>query len=161
MIVVSNTSPLTNLAAIGQFGLLQSLFVELHIAEGVWAELNADGHPHPGSREVDSASWIYRHTVADRPLINALGRDLDSGEAETLALAVELQASVVLIDEREGRHSALRLGLQPLGVLGILLRSKEKGHLDEIRPSLDALRHQAGFYVSDHLYQSVLATAQE
>jgi len=161
MIVVSNTSPLTNLAAIGQFSLLHSLFGEVQIADGVWKELNAGGHPHPGSREVESAGWIHRHTVVDRPLIQALRRDLDAGEAETLALAVKLKADLVLIDEREGRHSALRLGLQPLGVPGVLHRRKEKGHLREIRPSLDALRHQAGFYVSDRLCQSVLEIAGE
>lgn len=51
MKVVSNTSPITNLAAIGQFQLLEALFGEIHIAEGVWEELNAGGS-HPGSREV-------------------------------------------------------------------------------------------------------------
>ncbi len=45
MIVVSNTSPLTNLAAIGQFDLLRYLYTELHIASGVWDELNAGGKP--------------------------------------------------------------------------------------------------------------------
>ena len=161
MLIVSNTSPLTNLAAIGHFDLLRSLFDELHIADGVWRELNAGGQPHPGSREVDSASWIHRHPVGDRPLVRALRRDLDAGEAETLALAIELEASLVLIDEREGRHAAVRLGLQPLGVLGILLRSKEKGHLSTIRPQLDALREEAGFYVSDRLHRNVLTVAGE
>ena len=52
MIVVSNTSPLTNLAAIGQFHLLHLLYEKIHIAEGVWAELNAYQRPWPGSAEV-------------------------------------------------------------------------------------------------------------
>jgi len=43
MIVVSDTSPLTNLAAIGQFGPLKRLYGQLTIAEGVWQELNAGG----------------------------------------------------------------------------------------------------------------------
>lgn len=161
MRVVSNTSPLTNLAAIGQFDLLRTLFGEIHIADGVWYELNAGGRAHPGSREVDASAWIQRHAVGNSPLVRTLRRDLDAGEAETLALAVELEASLVLIDEREGRHAALRLELQPLGVLGILLRGKEKGHLSEIRPLLSALREEAGFYVSDRLVQSVLAAASE
>ena len=161
MPVVSNTSPLTNLAAIGHIHLLHLLFGEIHIAEGVWNELNAGGHPHPGSREVASVSWIHRQAIPDQPLIRALRRDLDSGEAETLALAIELGANLVLIDEREGRHAAVRLGLQPLGGLGVLLRSKAKGHLVEIHPLLDDLRQKAGFYVSDRLYREVLATAGE
>ena len=56
MIVVGNTFPLTNLAAIGQFTLLSELFGELHIAEGVWSELNAKGHQWPGGSEVAAAS---------------------------------------------------------------------------------------------------------
>ena len=52
MIVVSNTSPLTNLAAIGQFDLLHRLYGNVHLAQGVWDELNASGKPWPGSNEV-------------------------------------------------------------------------------------------------------------
>ena len=61
MIVVSNTSPLTNLAAIGQFGLLPRLYPELHIAHGVWEELNAKGRRWPGSEQVAKADWIEQH----------------------------------------------------------------------------------------------------
>jgi predicted nucleic acid-binding protein len=43
MIVVSNTSPITNLAAIGQFNLLQALFDEIYVAESVVAELSSQG----------------------------------------------------------------------------------------------------------------------
>lgn len=161
MLVVSNTSPLTNLAAIDRFQLLRDLFGEIHIAEGVWQELNAGSRPQMGSREVDAADWVHRHTAANRPFIDALRRDLDLGEAETVALALELKADLVLMDEREGRHAAARLGLEPLGVLGILLRAKKKGFLNEIRPEVDALRQRAGFYVGDRLYRQVLVSAEE
>ncbi len=58
MIVVSNTSPLTNLASIGQVDLLRRLYEQVTIAEGVWSELNANGKRWPGSLEVESAEWI-------------------------------------------------------------------------------------------------------
>jgi hypothetical protein len=92
MIVVSNTSPLTNLAAIGHFELLRELFGQIHIAEGVWRELNHGGQRHPGSHEVENASWIDRHEVENRMLVTILRRDLDCGEAETLVLAIEMKA---------------------------------------------------------------------
>ena len=161
MLVVSNTSPLTNLAAIDRFGLLESLFGEVHIAEGVWRELNAGNRPHPGSKEVASSSWVHRHSVENRPLVATLRRDLDPGEAETLALALALNADLVLLDEKEARRAAVRVGLRRLGVLGILLEAKRRRLLDEVRPSLDALRQIAGFYVSDALYREVLKTAGE
>jgi uncharacterized protein len=131
MIVVCNTSPLTNLAVLGHFDLLRRLFGEIRIADGVWAELNAGGQRHPGSREVeDAASWIRRHTVGDRAMVTALRNDLDLGEAETLVLGLELGAGVVLVDEKEARHTATRLGLRPLGVLGILLQAKQRNEME-------------------------------
>ena len=161
MIVVSNTSPLTNLAAIGQFDLLHQLFQELHIAEGVWQELNAGGHAWPGSREVANASWIHRHEPGDQALMIALEENLDRGEAETIALALELSSDAVLIDELEGRHSAQRQGLKVLGTLGILLDAKARGLLFAVRPHLEALRDRVGFYLSPPLYEHVLRLANE
>lgn len=161
MIVVSNTSPLTNLAAIGQFGLLHRLYGQLHIAHAVWAELNAEGKRWPGCDEVAKADWIGRHAVENQALVTALRRDLDRGEAETIALALEFGADLVLLDEKEGRHAAQRLGLRVLGVVGILLEAKANGAIDKMSPHLDALRQTAGFYLSSSLYQYALALAGE
>ena len=161
MIVVCNTSPLTSLAAIGLFDLLRELFGQIHIAQGVWFELNHGGRRHPGSREVENAPWVGRHEVQNQTLVMILRRDLDLGEAETLALATELKADLVLIDEQEGRHAATRLGVRSLGVLGVLLQAKRLGKIQEIRPHLDALREQAGFFLGDRLYRDVLEQAGE
>lgn len=161
MIVVSNTSPLTSLAAIGQFELLRKLYGEIRIAEGVWGELNKGGRRHPGSHEVESASWIRRQEASDQNLVVVLRRDLDRGEAETLALAIELKANLVLLDEQEARRAASRLGLRSIGVLGILLQAKRLGAIEEIRSLLNALRLQAGFFLGDRLYQEVLELAGE
>jgi len=161
MTVVSNTSPLTNLAAIGQFDLLHRLYGEIVIPEGVWVELNAFGKRWPGSDEVEAASWIKRHPVRDQVLVAALRRDLQRGEAECIALATELSASLILLDEKEGRHTAQQLGLRVLGVVGILLAAKSKDMIDCIRPAVDALRQQAGFYLSDALYLETLKQSGE
>ena len=161
MLVVSDTSPLTNLSAIGRFDLLRGLFGEIRIAEGVWQELNAGGRRHPGSREVEAASWIRRCAVQNEAMVAALRLDLDLGESETLVLALELGADLVLVDEKEGRHRASRLGLRPMGTLGVLLRAKQKGQVKEIRSLLQALREQAGFYLHDDLFREVLAMAGE
>ena len=161
MIVVSNTSPLTNLAAIGQFDLLQRLHGQVHIAESVWEELNAGGRRWPGRDEVAAANWIERRPVQNRWLVTALQRDLDRGEAETIALALELGADMALLDEREGRRVAQRLGLRVVGVVGILLEAKSDGAIAAVRPHLDGLRHSAGFYLDDALYSHVLLLAGE
>jgi uncharacterized protein len=161
MIVVSNTSPLTNLVAIGQFDLLRQLYGEVQIAAGVLGELQARGRHWPGYDETMRASWVKQHTTHNHDIIAVLLRDLDQGEAETLALAVELGAELVLMDERDGRRFAQRLNLRPVGVVGILLEAKKGGLLNIIRPCLDALRHDAGFYITDSLYKLVLDLAGE
>ncbi|MCK4488453.1 MAG: DUF3368 domain-containing protein [Desulfobacterales bacterium] len=161
MIVVSNTSPLTNLAAIGQFDLLRRLYAGINIADGVWDELNAMEKRWPGSDEVAAAGWIKRHTVQNQLLVNALRRDIDRGEAESIALALELGANLVLLDEKEGRHAAQRLGLKMVGVIGVLLDAKKNDFVDSVRPHLDALRQIAGFYLNESLYQHVLELAGE
>lgn len=161
MRVVSNTSPLTNLAAIGQFDLLLRLYKEIHIPAAVWEELMADGGMWPGYTEVATANWIHRHNVKNRLSILALRRDVDLGEAEAIVLSIELDADLILLDEKEGRHAAQRLNLKPLGVIGILLEAKEKGFIPLVRPQLDALRETASFWISDPLYSHALELAQE
>ena len=91
----------------------------------------------------------------------ALCQDLDLGEAESITLALELKADLILMDERDGRHRAIQLGLKPVGVVGVLLTAKARGHVTKVRPMLDALRQQAGFYLGDSLYKEVLRLAQE
>lgn len=161
MIVVSNTSPITNLAAIGLFHLLHNLYGQVFIADGVWAELNAYNQAWPGSQDVATAEWVDKLAPQNQQIVTALRRDLDRGEAETIALALELGADLVLLDERDGRYMAQRFGLQVVGVLGILLEAKSKGAVQSIRPYLDALRQQAGFYIQEKLYQQALAWAEE
>jgi hypothetical protein len=108
-----------------------------------------------------AADWIETHTVRNRSLINVLQRDLDAGESESIALALELGADMVLMDEKEGRHAAQRLGLNVVGVIGVLLEAKFRSFIEHVRPHLDGLRQTAGFYLTGSLYQSVLVLASE
>lgn len=161
MIVVSNTSPLTNLAAIGRFGLLESLFARLHIPQAVYDEIVVRGAGRAGASEVSSAGWITTHAVTDRALVGALELELDSGEAEAIALALEIVSDVVLIDERLGRRVASRMGLRPLGLVGVLLDAKQNSLIDLVAPLLDDLRAVAGFRISPTLYADALRLAGE
>ena len=161
MIVISNTSPLTNLAAIGQFDLLRILFEEIWIPEAVWDELNAFGKRWPGSSEVESSVWVLRLPVTNQSLLTALTRDLDRGEAESIVLALEKKADLILLDEKEGRHAAQRQGLYVLGTVGVLIEAARKSYIHQLRPQLEALRQTAGFYLSDELFQTALEQVGE
>lgn len=152
---------LQHLAAIGQFDLLRQLYGRLHIAQSVWSELTAQGKAWPGRKEVATASWIEQHDVENQALVLALRRDLDRGEAETIALALEMDANLVLMDEREGRHAAERMGLKVVGVVGVLVEAKTHGMIHTVKPHLDALRGTAGFYLTESLYRHVLDSTGE
>lgn len=161
MKVVSNASPLVNLARIGQLSLLHHLFGEVLVPEAVWEEVVVRGRNQPGAEEIGAATWIERASVANRQLVHALRQDLDSGEAEAIALAVEIDADLLLMDERLGRKTAAHFGLRYVGLVGILSEAKQRGLVRELRHLLDQLRNMAGFWLSSALYQQVLCDAGE
>ncbi|BAZ03855.1 DUF3368 domain-containing protein [Calothrix sp. NIES-3974] len=99
--------------------------------------------------------------VRDRTLVKASSNELDIGEAEAIALAVEIQADQVLIDERRGRLIASRLNLPYTGILGVLVEAKSQGLILEVKPLLDALINEAGFWITESLYNNVLKLVYE
>ena len=161
LIVVSNTSPLTNVAAIGQLDLLHLILGHIMVPQAVYSELTFGGVSWPGAAEVASAGWIRIRPVETSHLINALRLELDHGEAEAIALALHLKADLVLIDEQAGREAARYLGLNVMGVVGLLVRAKQLGHIENVVQHLDALRQQAGFYLSESIYRHALSLAGE
>lgn len=155
MSVVCNASPLINLAQIGLLTLLRDLYHTLVIPDAVWHEVVVAGAGQPGAREVQAADWITVQPVTNRPLVQALQQELDAGEAEAIALALELTAELLIMDERLGRETAQHLGVPCIGVIGVLLEARHSGKIHALTPYLDALRHQAGFWISEPLYQRV------
>ena len=161
MTVVSNTSPIINLAAIEQLTLLHQLYGRLMIPPAVYQEIAVMGPYAAGAQEVRQQAWISCATVTDRALVSALSIELDPGEAEAIAAAVELRAELLLIDEQRGRMIAQRLGLRVVGLLGILIEAKHRGLIETVKPLLDALITRAGFWVKKDLYTRVLQAAGE
>ncbi len=162
MTVVSNTSPITNLAAIRQLDLLQQLYTQIVIPEAVYNELTGVETPVPGTREVQDLDWIQVRPVVNPSFVIALQQEpLDLGEAEAIALARELNADRLLIDERKGRAVASRLGIKLTGVLGILIVAKRRELIPKIKPLIDELIDISRFRVSDELYARVLQDVGE
>ena len=163
MPVVSNTSPLLNLAIIDHLSLLQDQFGQIWIPQAVLEELRVDENL-PGSsklRDALKSGWIQLRSVTEVPLLQMLRRDLDRGEAETIALALQLTAEWVLIDEREGRKVAKSLGLRVTGILGILLRAKQEGKLISLKKTMDELAYKAGFLIGAELKSRLLKECNE
>lgn len=161
MIVVSNSSPLVALSAIGQAELLADLYGRVVVPDAVWNEVVEQGAGKPGAALLASANWLHRQHVNDTTLVLALQEQLGRGEAEAIALGLELSADLVLMDERLGRRTAQRLGLRVVGVMGILVEGKRRGRVPAIRPLLERLRDVAGFRVGPALVARVLADEGE
>jgi predicted nucleic acid-binding protein len=156
MKVVSNASALINLARIGKLDLLHELYGRLTIPEAVWQEVVIKGAGQPGSDEVKVAAWIKKHVITNSQLVHVLQQELDAGEAESIALALEIKAELLLMDERLGRETAYHLDLRCIGLIGILIEARRKGLISAVKPHLDALRDMAGFRIRDELYLRVL-----
>ncbi|NER48099.1 MAG: DUF3368 domain-containing protein [Symploca sp. SIO1B1] len=160
MIVVSNTSPISNLAAIGQLELLEQLYGNVIIPPTVYQELINSGDTDPGTLAVKTLDWIKIQPITESTLVETLQTNLDPGEAEAIALAVELNAQRLIIDERKGRNAAIEMGLRVTGLLGILLAAKQQGYIPLVEPILDNLIDH-GFWVHEKLYLEVLHLAGE
>ncbi len=161
MIVVGDASPIIGLAAVGKLNILKKLYENIYIPEAVYQEIAVSGDGQPGSSEVKSEEWIISHPVRDINFFKALRIELDEGEAEAIALAIEIKAELILIDEKLARNVALRLGLNVVGVLGILAEAKRQMIIDELKPAIDALIKNAGFRIGSDLYEKVLQTVGE
>ena len=118
MLVVSNTSPLLNLAIIDHLSLLRQQVGNVVVPPAVIEELRI-GEDLPGSSVLQKAvetGWLTVQTVENRDLVEVLCLDLDRGEAEAIALALQIKADRVLLDEQEGRRIAKLLNLEVTGV---------------------------------------------
>jgi hypothetical protein len=105
MPVVSNTSPILNLAIVARLDLLRQQFGQIQIPPAVLDELKID-EERPGSQPIKAAiiaGWIQVQPVSNQTLIQLLKQTLDGGEAEAISLALELPAEWLLLDQRDGR----------------------------------------------------------
>ncbi|MFO8100234.1 MAG: DUF3368 domain-containing protein [Salinibacter sp.] len=157
MPVVSNTSPLLNLAIISQLELVETQFPHVFVPPAVVSEFRL-GSGRAGSTALGRAvgEWMEVHEPSDEALVRTLRHDLDEGEAEAIALAAEHSADRILLDEREGRRRARRIGLEVTGVLGILLRADREGEIPSLSQAVDQLENEAGFWIAPTLREQVL-----
>jgi len=117
MIVVSDTSPLNYLVLINQIDLLPKLFGQVIIPEAVLSELSHSGSPEAVRKWADAAPpWLTIRIVSPIQLPSTLG----PGETEAISLAIELNAELLLLDDRKARNLARERGLNVAGLLNLL-----------------------------------------
>lgn len=136
MIVVSDTTPVNYLVLIDQVHLLKELYVRLVLPRAVYEEMRREGTPEKVRAWAASLpEWAELRAAASTDPALKLG----AGEREAIALAEELAADLLLIDDRKARREARRRGLSVTGTLAVLAAAAERGLVD-LPEAIAALR---------------------
>lgn len=157
-VVVSNSSPIINLSKIDCLFLLEKIFKKIIIPHAVYDELVVKGSEKEFSDKIESLidnKVLIVNEVKDKPLVKALNKDLDSGESEAIALAIEKNADLIILDEIEAREIASIYNINKTGFIGVLIKAKEMNLIKSIKKYLD-LAIQKGFWINETLYEKII-----
>lgn len=161
MITISDSSPIIGLSMINRLYFLKKLYNEITIPTAVFQEITEAGDDAPGARDVKESNWIKVKPLVNVALANQLPKKLDRGESEAIALSLELHADLLVIDERRGRSVARLMGINIVGVGGILVKSKEAGLTEKVKPLIDQLINGTPFRISKDVVAHTLELAGE
>lgn len=148
-VVITDTTCLIILDKINLLDVLHQLFKVVLITPEIASEYGKD-----------LPDWIAILPVKNKSFQKEVELLIDSGEASAIALAFEIENQHIITDDMDARKFALKRGLSVIGSLGVLVRAKEAGYIDLIKPFIELIK-QTNFRVSDNLYQTVLIKAGE
>ena len=146
-----NASPLIALAQIGRLDLLPRLFDELLAPPAVVREV---------SSTVVRPDWLIERALAREVPPSIAHANLDAGERDAIALAIEQGTVSVMLDDRRARRLAESLGIPVIGTVGVLALAKDQGMLPAIRPEIEALL-RVRFFLAPDVVARVLKEAGE
>jgi uncharacterized protein len=153
MSVVSDTTAITTLLKAEQGRLLQDMYGRVSVPQAVWDELKAFHRQIPGFVELRPVG----DSMHRLPGTELLGR----GEAEALLLAKELNAQLLLTDDRKARLAARRLQIPCIGLVGMVVHAKQVGRIPSVRDLLQVIETKGGLYLSDTVITEALRLARE
>jgi hypothetical protein len=161
VIVIADTSVILSLCCVQQEELLPALFQEIIVPPEVREEFERASHSYPRFAGLKMPAWVreQKPLVIPEPIRRA--PHLDRGEVAAIALALEIAADAVLLDETAGRRAARQLGLTTIGVAGILVRARLVGLLRAIAPVFDQLEQKANFWLGPEVRAAALQSAGE
>ena len=130
------------------------LYAEIVVPPAVQGELSRN------AIQLDR-SWIRVVAAQNQNEVAVLREQLDPGEAEAIVVAAELEAELLLVDEKRGRRIAIDRGLEVTGLLGVLAEAKARGLISRCQPVLDDMIRVAGFWIGDDLRSRYLQGLNE
>ena len=158
--VVVNTTPLIALSHVGQLSILKELYGEILIPEAVYRELSVKADSIC-KRTVDrSLDWIRVEKIQNQMAKAMYKTQLHEGEVEVMILSKEIGADVVIIDDANAKKHAKYLGLPVTGTLGVLIKARQEGYVEALKPILHQMIEN-GIYMSDSLVELCLKQVGE
>jgi predicted nucleic acid-binding protein len=148
-IIISDTSTLILFHKIGEFNLLQKIYVELMTTPEIADEF---GEKLP--------EWIIIQEVSDKKYQKFLETQVDYGEASAIALATEFEDVLLLLDDLKARKLAVQLKFNVTGTLGIIHKAKQMSLIERVKPLIEKLL-LTDFRIADNIVQEILKLNNE
>lgn len=158
--VVVNTTPLIALSHVGQLDILKKLYGEITIPKAVYEELSAKADSICKKAVDNSLDWIRIENIQNQMAKSMYKTQLHDGEVEVMILSLEIGADVVIIDDANAKKHAKYLELPVTGTLGVLIKAKQEGYVDELKPILYQMVEN-GIYISQRLIDMCLRQVGE
>jgi predicted nucleic acid-binding protein len=158
--VVVNTTPLIALSHIGQLDILKKMYGEILIPNAVYNELSAKPDSICKIEVDNSKDWIRVEEIKNQMAKSMYKTQLHEGEVEVMILAQEVNADLVIIDDSNAKKHAKYLKLPVTGTLGVLIKAKQNGYVDKLKPMLQMMIEN-GIYISQDLVKLCLKQVGE
>ena len=156
--IVSNTTPIISLLKLHQLELLRQLYTQIYVPLAVYKEIEL-GKAKGYYKDLSKIEWINIVEIQDKQAVKYF-LDLDAGEAEAIVLATEINADLILLDEKLGRFHAKHADLKVTGTIGVLIKAKKDGLINELKPLLNELTDK-GVWINEKLKSEILKRVGE
>lgn len=159
--IVANTTPLSNFIHLGLLAELRQLLGVVRVPPAVVRELEQGHGPLAEWLPETDPPVLEVRRVEPSGLLTELIASVHQGEAEAIALSLQLRARLLLMDDQDGRRAASRHQIPVSGTLAVLVSLKRHGLISGVRPHLESLRDEVGFWFTDALRDWALREAGE
>ena len=159
--IVSNTTPISNLLHLNNISFLAELFGAVYIPDAVANEVNVVFSSCREWEKCIEEEQIIIQSISNTIFVKQMTPFLHQGEAEAICLSLEKKAKLCLIDDKDARTIAQLNNLPVTGTMGILLKAKKTGLISSVKELIGRLRFEHHFWIKEDMYQKVLQIAKE
>ena len=104
--------------------------------------------------------WINVVDIDNNVYAKMFSTRLHAGEVEAIMYAIDTKADLIVLDDKLARKTAKYMGLTVTGTLGVVIKAKEIGYIEAVKPIMNMLI-QNGLYISADVQKMVLDMVDE